>query len=405
MKFRTYLNLDPVRGYPFPASDMERYLESFIRPDLDKKIILLSGPRQVGKTYLSRSLRTDYDYVNFDVSEHRRIVFEKSWDRSKSLLILDELHKMKRWKQWLKGVYDTEGRNPSILVTGSARLDTFKKVGDSLAGRYFSFNLLPLDLKEVTSPATEEAEKMEILDTFLTCSGFPEPFLEGSERFYRRWQKTHLDIILRQDLIETTAIESLVQIETLVELMRSRVGQLLSIRSLSEDLQVDDKTVKRWLTLLEHSYLLFKITPFHSNISRSLLKASKYYFYDYCRCRDHEGGRLENLVALSLLKEATFRNDCFGERWHVHFLRTKDQREVDFAIALDGIIKLLVEVKWKDDDLHGGLRYFCEKLPGVKGVQLVKDLKRDKTFPNGVEVRHLANWLASLDFSSLRKSP
>lgn len=384
---------------------MQRYLESFIRPNLNKKIILLSGPRQVGKTYLSRSLRTNYDYVNFDVSEHRKIVLDKSWDRNKSLLILDELHKMKRWKQWLKGVYDTEGLTPSILVTGSARLDTFKKVGDSLAGRYFSFNLFPLDFKELASSATAETEKKELLETLLTCSGFPEPFLEGTKRFYRRWQKTHLDIILRQDLIETTAIESLVQIETLVELMRNRVGQLLSIKSLAEDLQVDDKTVKRWLALLEDSYLLFKVTPFHSNISRSLRKASKYYFYDYCRCRDHEGRRLENLVALSLLKEAAFRNDCFGERWQIHFLRTKDQREVDFAIALDGVIKLLVEVNSKDDSLHAGLRYFHEKLPGVNGVQLVKDLKQTKTFPSGIEVRHLASWLAGIDFGSLIDAP
>ncbi|MBU2430932.1 MAG: AAA family ATPase, partial [Proteobacteria bacterium] len=177
---------------------MKRYLAEYIREDLDKKIILLTGPRQTGKTTLSKMLENDFDYFNYDNGDDRLSLLKKSWDRSKSLIILDELHKLKNWKSWLKGIYDTEGIPPSILVTGSAKLDTYKKVGDSLAGRFFQFRVHPLDLKEIHTflkPDDLEAQ----LDKLLMFGGFPEPFLTGTARFYNRWKKSHLDIILKQD--------------------------------------------------------------------------------------------------------------------------------------------------------------------------------------------------------------
>ena len=128
---------------------MKRYLTHQIRVDLEKKIVLLTGPRQCGKTTLSKMLSDNFDYLNFDNPEHREGLLERSWDRSRDLIIFDELHKLRNWKSWLKGVYDTEGLRPRIIVTGSAKLDTYRKVGDSLAGRFFQFRLHPLDLKEI----------------------------------------------------------------------------------------------------------------------------------------------------------------------------------------------------------------------------------------------------------------
>lgn len=108
---------------------MERYLEKFICKDLREKIVLLSGPRQVGKTTLSRQLTTSFVYLNYDASSDRKMIHAQEWDRDVQLVIFDELHKMKKWKSWIKGIYDTEGVSPSLLVTGSARLDTYRKGG------------------------------------------------------------------------------------------------------------------------------------------------------------------------------------------------------------------------------------------------------------------------------------
>jgi len=194
---------------------MNRYLTKYIQEDLDKKIILLTGPRQTGKTTLSKMLKNNYDYFNFDAMDDRMSLQQKSWDRSKELVIFDELHKLKNWKSWLKGIYDTEGIPPSILVTGSAKLDTYRKVGDSLAGRFFQFRMHPLDIKEINTFLPKESLE-DALDKLLVFGGFPEPFLNGTARFYNRWKKSHLDIILKQDLIDLENVQQIVQIETLI---------------------------------------------------------------------------------------------------------------------------------------------------------------------------------------------
>lgn len=95
---------------------MRRYIQKSIENDLPSKIVLFTGPRQCGKTTLSKQL---YDYFNYDSTADRLVLNEQSWDRQKRLVIFDEIHKMKHWKQWLKGIYDTEGIPPEILVTGS----------------------------------------------------------------------------------------------------------------------------------------------------------------------------------------------------------------------------------------------------------------------------------------------
>lgn len=380
---------------------MDRTLLSPIKEALGEKIILLSGPRQCGKTTLAKMVEADHDYVNYDSVAHRSILQEQSWDRRRKLLILDELHKMKRWKGWLKGIYDTEGLQPPILVTGSACLETHRKVGDSLAGRYFPFRLHPLDLKELNAVQLEETQEDPglVLDRLLQVGGFPEPYLKGTQSYYNRWQRTHLDIILRQDIIELEDVRDILQIETLIELLRHRVGRPLSMAALARQLQCSDKSVKSWLTLLENMYVLFKVTPFHRNLARSLQKASKYYFYDIAQVKGDEGTRFENLVACALLKEVHFRLDCLGENWTLNYLRNKDGREVDFLLCRDDRPNLMVEAKWSDDQPSPHMKHYAERLGLSQGIQLVKELSREKTFPSGLEIRRADRWLAALDFS------
>ncbi|MCF8127433.1 MAG: ATP-binding protein [Deltaproteobacteria bacterium] len=375
---------------------MERYLETYIQKDLKKKLILITGPRQAGKTKLSKMLKDNYDCFNYDNAEDRLGLLEKSWDRSKELVIFDELHKQKNWKSWLKGIYDTEQIPPSIVVTGSARLDTYGKAGDSLAGRFFQFRLHPFDLKEIHH-VHDSKNSEKVLDNLLETGGFPEPFLEGSQTYYNRWKKSHLDIILRQDLIDLENIQQISSVETLIQLLKKRVGSPISYRSLAEDLQCSDKTVKRWLSVLETMYVVFKVTPFHKNISRSLLKAPKYYFYDTGQVMGNPGTKLENLVACALLKEIQFREDCLGQQWNLFYLRDKDGREIDFLIARNEVPYLMVEVKWSDANLSSNFSAFGKYLTGTKKIQLVKELNREKTYRDGAQIRMAHNWLAEVN--------
>lgn len=372
---------------------MERYLKSFIQEDLNKKIILLTGPRQSGKTTLSRMLKDEYDYFNYDNADDRVSLHEKSWDRSKSLVIFDELHKLKNWKSWLKGIYDTEGITPSIVVTGSAKLDTYKKVGDSLAGRFFQFRVHPLDLKEIKSFLNPEDIDSE-LDRLMMLGGFPEPLLNGTERFYNRWKKSHLDIILKQDLIDLENVQQITQIETLIQLLRHRAGSPVSYSSLARDLQCSDKTIKRWLTILENMYVIFCVPPFHRNIARAIQKSPKYYFYDTGQVIGDPGIRLENTVACAIQKEIHFREDCFGEERKLFYIKDKEGKEIDFCIASDNIPSLFLEVKWNDDNLSPNFQKFIKMFPGTKMVQISKLLKREKTYENGAELRHASSWLS-----------
>ena len=190
---------------------MDRGINSHIRTDLEHKIVLLTGPRQSGKTTIAKSLFTSFDYLNMDNSMHMQHAINKYWDRGKQLLILDEFHKFKNWKRFIKGVYDTEGLTPKILITGSAKLDTYNKVGDSLAGRYFKYRLYPIDIQEAC--VYWENDPKAAFNRIMTCSGFPEPFLNGNTGYYKRWLKTHTEIILKQDLIDLTAVRSIKAIE------------------------------------------------------------------------------------------------------------------------------------------------------------------------------------------------
>jgi len=374
---------------------MRRCLEKYIQKDLKNKIILITGPRQTGKTTLAKRLQGTYDYFNYDNAEDRLGLLEKSWDRSKELVIFDELHKLKNWKSWLKGIYDTERMPPAIVVTGSAKLDTYRKVGDSLAGRFFQFRLHPLDLKEIHKEHDSLGPEKD-LDRLLEIGGFPEPFLEGDQTYYNRWKKSHLDIILRQDLIDLENIQQISSVETLIQLLKKRVGSPLSYRSLAEDLHCSDKTVKRWLSVLETLYVVFKVTPFHKNVSRSLLKAPKYYFYDTGQVMGDPGTKLENLVACSLLKEIHFREDCLGEAWNLYYLRDKDGREIDFLITQNDDPSLMVEVKWSDANLSSNFAYFEKYFNTIKKIQLVKELHREKTYRGGAQIRMAHNWLAEV---------
>ena len=372
---------------------MERYLNTALSEELGNKILLLTGPRQCGKTTLSKMLHADYQYINYDLAEHRLLLREKSWDRQRSVIIFDELHKMTGWKAWLKGIYDVEGLPPALLVTGSARLAAFRKTGDSLAGRHFQFRLHPLDLKEAL--AFTDLGRDEIFDRLMTVGGFPEPFLNGTQRYYNRWKRSHVDLILKEELLTLSAVRDIQSIETLIELLRSRVGSPVSANSLARDLQKSPNTIRHWLKLLEDLYVIFKVAPYHKNIARALLKEPKYYFYDNGMVQGDEGTRLENLVACALFKEIHRAQDVDGENVDLYFIKNKDGQEIDFLVTREKQPYQLVEVKWKDASLSQNFKRFLAE-QSLKRVQVVGTIEEAKSFPGGERIEPAKDFLAGI---------
>jgi predicted AAA+ superfamily ATPase len=379
--------------------EFKRYLSDHITKDLQSKIVLLGGPRQVGKTTISKSLYASTQYLNFDIMSDRPIIMRGEWSKSVDLVVLDELHKLKNWKNLLKGAFDERGVRPRILVTGSARLDTAKKMGDSLAGRHFYWKLHPLCCKELRG----YDEPQVVMKSLMRLSGFPEPFFSNDQIFYQRWAKSHLDIILRQDLLDLESVSDIVGIETLIELLSTRVGQITSYQSLAEDLQRSATTVKRWIQLLENLFVIFRVTPWTKKVSRTLLKAPKFYFYDCARVQGDVGAKFENFVACSLLKEVDLVNDQYGQKLNLRYLRDAEKHELDFVVADNQKMHLVVEAKYSDGDFAPGFRAFSDSIShfGARAFQLVAELVQQRESKHGTKVVHAAKWLSEIDLYSL----
>lgn len=355
---------------------MQRYCEPFIVKDLKKKMVFIGGPRQVGKTTLSRRILNDAfvsgEYFNWDFEQDRRTIIALKWQSDAELIIFDELHKYPRWKQWIKGVYDVKKLQQKFLVTGSARLDVYRRGGDSLMGRYHYWRLHPLTLDELPDTMSS-AEGFERL---MTLGGFPEPFLSNDLRETKRWRSERYDRIIKEDVRDLQNIHNIQMLNLFVDLLRERAGSLISLANIAAELQISPNTAKAWLTLVERMYIAFIVYPLTKNVPRSIQKPVKVYFYDNGDTIDGEAVRLENLVATTLLKRLHFLEDYYGCKCSLHYLRDKNGREVDFVTVVDNQVEELIEVKLSDSDISSSLKHYAEKLKPKRAVQLVKNLTR-----------------------------
>lgn len=371
---------------------MERAQKEFIVQDLNKKMVLLAGPRQAGKTTLAKDIALGFKsslYLSYDRLADRKMIQEESWLSSVELLILDEIHKMEGWKNYLKGVFDTKPPHQRVLVTGSARLEIFNQVGDSLAGRFFLHRLLPL------SPA--ECEKVKVpftIDQFLERGGFPEPFLAETLIDANRWRLQYVDSLTRHDVLDFDNIHNLRAIQLVFTLLRQRVGSPISYSSIAQDVHIAPTTVKKYIEILEALYIVFRVTPFSNNIARSLIKEPKIYFFDTGLVDGNEGICFENFIAGCLLKHVYGKIDYLAENYALHYLQTKEKREVDFALVKDEKIEKIIEVKQSDPNPSSGLCYFHEKYH-LPAIQIVKNLKREK-LEGAIEIIEAKNFLKSL---------
>jgi predicted AAA+ superfamily ATPase len=366
-----------------------RYLDAFVRRDLEKKMVLLAGPRQCGKTTLAKSLLDPRgQYLSWDIIRDRKIIRDLAWPKDATLVVLDELHKAPKWKNLLKGVIDEYGNRPRLLVTGSARLDAFRRTGDALTGRHYFYRLHPIDVAESKSflPTLGAEARVQRL---LRTGGFPEAFLNPDDA--ARLRADRMELVTRDDLRDLSRVSSWRGPADLLELLRERVGRPANYDNLAQSVGVSPPTAKSWVELLEKLYLVFLLPPYSASLSRSIRKDRRVYFFD-CAAGYDDGGRLENLVACSLLKLVQLRRDTAGENWGLHYLRDKEGREVDFVVTLNRRVHWLIEVKTADDDVGAGLKYYTQRLRPKDSLQLVLQLDRARE-KAGIKVLPLAPWL------------
>ncbi|CAN1570583.1 COG1373 Predicted ATPase (AAA+ superfamily) [Burkholderiaceae bacterium] len=358
---------------------MKRYLDDRVQADLGQKMVFLTGPRQVGKTTLSRQLIAQLggQYLNYDVAADRALIVNQRWSPQAPLLVLDEVHKMTAWKAWLKGVYDGKPAGQQLLVTGSARMDIFRQGGESLAGRFFGLRLHPFSVREwcEQSGATPAAALTHLLER----GGFPEPCLALDQAQAERWRRQYFDGLVRNDVLEFSRIQEVSAIRLFAQMLRSRVGSPLSLASIARDLAVSPATLKKYLDILEALYIVFVVRPYHDNIARSVLQSPKVYFYDTGLVEGDEGLRFENLVAACLLKHVQWQHDVQGKETGLHYIRTKDGAEVDFALSDKNQLTHLVECKMSDVKPHRALQRFALEKAPVQAVQVVRNASHSHT--------------------------
>jgi uncharacterized protein len=366
-----------------------RYLARSLAEDAlaKQKIAFVSGPRQVGKSTLARSLLTsDANYFLYDDGDFRRKWAKSPKDalanRDRGPIVLDEIHKDRKWKTKLKGLYDTPGEKIPIIVTGSARLDLYRKGSDSLLGRYLPYRLHPLTVAETATPLSLEQilETTQVsypLSDLLALGGFPEPLLGGKEQEARRWSRLRIDRLVLEDSRDLLNISDANAFRTLIELLPERVGSLLSVNSLYEDVGKAYATVRSWLQVLDALYFTFTIRPYAGKLARSLKAEPKLYLFDILHIpAEYVGKRLENLTALHLLKACQFWTDTAQGEYDLRFVRTRDGLEVDFLVLADRKPWMLVECKTGYKEPSKQLCRFGEMLKPKYRVQLVHEIKK-----------------------------
>jgi predicted AAA+ superfamily ATPase len=389
----------------------------------EKSMVFLAGPRQSGKTTLAQIISRSFVntvYFNWDIAEHRRRLIEtptffegvERKDASAPLVVFDEIHKYKDWKNYLKGVYDQFHDRYQFLVSGSGRLDIYQKGGDSLAGRYYLFYLWPFTVAELGRRNTtiddflrdplrmsmgQSGELKEIWSQLSTLSGFPEPYLSSRNTTYRRWTNAYSQQLIREDIRDLTGIKSVADMEMLYQLLPSKVGSPLSIPSLAGDLQVSYNTVRNWLSVFERFFLVFSIGPWTRSIARAIRKERKVYLLDVPRIEE-PSTRFENMVALELWRAVTSLNDVGYGLFSLHFIKNKEQQEVDFLIANERKPILLVEAKLSDLEPSLPLKKFQRAL-NIPAVQLTNEGEGYRLLSNAdqsILVTPAYQWLSQL---------
>lgn len=383
---------------------IKRFLEDVIfKNDSVRQMRFVAGPRQAGKTTLAKNKLNRENcndfYYNWDNKEIRdryrknsNFIKEdilKFKRKGKIWACFDEIHKMPKWKNILKGTFDVFENQVNFIITGSARLELFKKSGDSLTGRYFLYRLSPLLIAEIMArkineilPENDPVQtiekfvspnnfKQDILEQILKFGSFPEPFLNDSETFLKKWQESYFEKIISEDIRSISAIQQIRKLEDLIYLLPSKIGSPLSVNSLKEDLELNFNTVKNYLKYLVLSYVIFEIPPYQKNIKRLIKKEKKIYLYDFSIIPD-EAARFENFIALELKSRLDLWNESTTDKYNIYFIRTRDKKETDFLITKNQKPYFMCEAKLSSEEIENHHYLHSKHLGNIPFIQILK---------------------------------
>ncbi|NBB78464.1 MAG: AAA family ATPase [Verrucomicrobia bacterium] len=349
---------------------------------------LISGPRQVGKTTTCRDLGDVY--LDWDNEDHRTLILQgpgavatyagvERLSQAPVRIVFDELHKYKRWKQFLKGFFDTYESRFRIMVTGSSRLDVYRQGGDSLMGRYFLYRMHPLSVGELCrnepavdglpTPSRLPDEDWQALWQF---GGHPEPFLKRSSRFSGRWQKLRRQQLLREDIRDATSIQDLDQLSVLARLLAASSGDPLIYSELAKKIRVSENTIRSWVTTLRAFHFGFVVRPWFRNVSKALRKEPRWFLRDWSGI-DDPGKRAETFCACHLSKAVETWTDLGMGQFELCYLRDLQKREVDFVVIRDGQPWFLVEAKYRNTRLSKSLAYFQQQTEAPHAFQIATE--------------------------------
>jgi predicted AAA+ superfamily ATPase len=368
----------------------ERYIAAQVCRDLNRKMVFVGGPRQVGKTTMAKHLlgSNQKGYLNWDIPKQREAILKIELPDT-PMWVFDEVHKYKNWRNFLKGIYDQFNHSHKILVTGSAHLDYYRRGGDSLQGRYHYLRLNPLSIAELG--ITDEKS----FDDLLRLGGFPEPYFGGSDIESKRWSREYRQRLIHEDLISIETVRDLGSLELLMLRLPALVGSPLSINALREDLQVSHKTVSNWLDIFTRLYAIFRIPPFGAPSIRAVKKEQKHYHYDWTLIEDN-GLRFENMVAVHLQKWVQYEQDTKARDIELRYFRDIDGREVDFIVIENGKPMQAIECKWGDAEISKNLKYFKAHFPECHTYQISAVGNKDYISANKIRVCHAVKFLTEL---------
>jgi predicted AAA+ superfamily ATPase len=372
---------------------MDRIYEAALKEHFaeNRQMAFLTGPRQVGKTTTCRAVARGGPYLNWDSQDDRALVLRGPRAVADALrlhelraqpptVVFDELHKYPKWRGFLKGFYDIYGEAAKVAVTGSARLDLYRRGGDSLLGRYFPYRMHPVSVAETLHSTAAELPVRPpkqpttgVLAHLLEYGGFPEPFLRGETRFANRWRALRRQVLIREDLRDLTRVTEIGQLDVLVAVLTRQSGALANYSSLAREVSVSVDTVRRWLRLLQALYVVFEVRPWHRNVAKSLRKQPKFYLWEWSEAPG-DGPRFENLVAGHLLKAVHWWTDRGLGTYRLHFVRDVAGHEADFLVTRDDQPWFLVEAKATDHSLSSALGRFQTATGAAHAFQVVRDL-------------------------------
>ncbi len=390
----------------------KRRIEQVISQDLMKKMVMLAGPRQSGKTTLALGLlkKNSGHYYNWDDDQHKELIRKGDLDQSSKLWIFDEIHKYARWRNWLKGKYDLYHDQHKILVTGSAKLDLYNRGGDSLQGRYYFHRLHPFTLSELQNikiaNTIEEMMLMEnsprkdsSLDDLMHYGGFPEPLFSNSENDAARWRIAYGYRLIREDIRSLENIILIDKIQNLYDQLPSTIGSPLSINSLREDLEVNFRTASNWIDIFDKNYVSFRVPPYGAPKIKAVKKEQKLYLWDWARV-EKSSARFENLIAMHLLRLCHWFLDVNGKEYELRYFRDTEKREVDFIIMDKKKPLIAIEVKEAEQGLDSNLKYLLERVKIPYAFQIHLNGTMHKRLPdiNGAQLWLMpaAKFLANL---------